>query len=188
MLIRSFLFFTFLSQPAFASSEPAAPAHGEEKKEESKPVEKAASRWYVHKWSKFPDVLGIDLLSDQPSVYAPKYGKAIVAIFTASWCEKCQQMMPRLKTMQSRLDSKIIDIKYIFVHDTKEDAKGFATEYKIIGDSILGQHDVLKNFKNPELPAVFVGDRYEWLAKRYTKIDTKQIEDVESFLNLITAF
>ena len=134
----------------------------------------------------FPEFTGTDLKTGEPYNFKPQRGRATLVIFIASWCEPCQELMPKLKSLAIKYDGIYTDVIYVFAHDTKADATGFAKEHKLSGHVLLATNDILKAFKNPELPSVYVSDRYMYLGNRYLKIDSAKIEELDKYMAKLT--
>ena len=71
-------------------------------------------------------------------------------------------MVNDFQALEEKFNQHASKFVYIFAHDTKSDAKKFAKTVNF-SNSLLADHDLLKSFKNPDLPAVFVKDRNGWL-------------------------
>lgn len=182
-----------------ADEKKPAEGHGEEKKAEGHgesgghdappPAPVGPSRNYnpgpVEPFPK--EISGTNLQSGKTQTIVPKKGRVTVVFFIASWCEPCQQLMPKIKITAAKYSNIYTDVIYVFAHDTKEDAAGFAKEHKLTGTMLLANHEILKSFKNPPLPAVYVGDRYTYLSNRYLKMNTADIESLDKYLAKLTA-
>ena len=143
---------------------------------------------YVHKWLKFPDFAGTALSGGEGSgQVGARPGRAIVVIFIASWCEPCQQLVPTLRNLEKRYQRLNTDFHFVFSHDTADDAAGFMKEFGI-NNAVLANHDILKTFHNPDLPAIYVGDRSGWLATRFLKADQESVQKLDEFLKYISAY
>lgn len=132
-------------------------------------------------------ITGIELKSGKATTVKQKRGRSTLVFFVASWCEPCQQLMPQIKNVAKKYEGRYTDILYVFAHDTREDASGFAKEHKLSGTMVLANHDILKSFKNPPLPAVYVGDRYNYLADRALKMTPADLAAIDDHLEKLTA-
>ncbi len=136
----------------------------------------------------FPaEITGKDVLTGRDATYKVTPGRGTIVVFIASWCEPCQQIMPQLKQVTSRYSSLYTDVVFIFAHDTVEDARGFAKEHKLSGNLFVATHDILKTFKNPMIPAVYVGDRYNYMGHRFIKMTAKDTLELDSYLAKINS-
>ncbi len=151
------------------------------------PLPATRSGHYVHHWLSFPEIHGRDLISGEKFLYQPKPGRAIVVVFLASWCLPCQQMVPSLKEMEKKFSDRYTDFLYVFAHDTEPDAKGFVQQYKLGQNVVLGSAALLETFHQPELPTVYVGDRFNWMVMRKVNTKIADLEEIAGFLDLHTA-
>lgn len=136
----------------------------------------------------FPtDISGVDLKTGKNFTYKVERGRVALVFFVASWCEPCQQLMPQLKNVAQKFGPRYTDVIYVFAHDTKDDASGFAKEHKLTGRMLLANHEILKSFKNPPLPSVYSSDRYTYMGNRFLKITPKEISELEDYLSKLTA-
>lgn len=185
------LFLGILGIPGAQASEPAKPAADPHAApaEPEKPVKIGPQRKYTPgPVEKFPsEISGVDLKTGKTIKYSPKRGRATVVFFVASWCEPCQQLMPQVKNLAKKYENIYTDIIYVFAHDTKDDASGFAREHKLTGHMVLANHEILKAFKNPPLPAFYVGDRYNYLSNRALKLTSSDLAKLDDYLTKLTA-
>lgn len=163
--------------------------HGEAKTEDAHAAAAPQmSQVYVHRWLSFPALQGKLLSSDTPFQYKQQKGRVIVTIFLASWCLPCQELVKPLQKLEEKFSGRYTDFVYIFAHDTEADARGFAKEYKLSERSILGSAPLLEAFHQPELPSIYVGDRYGWLVMRKLNTQLSELAELGKFLDLQTAF
>ena len=145
---------------------------------------------YIQGWISFP-ALSLksmdDPTADPLSIKAQK-GRVQIVVFLASWCLPCQQLMPDLKRIAETYQSKYTDIVYVFAHDTEPDAKAFSNYHKISKSAYLGTAKVLEDFHQPELPSLYMSDRYGWLIYRKLNLKTPDLKEIEKFLDLHTSF
>ena len=199
-LALSFMF----SCVAFASSEPKkADAHGGGHAEEKKadphggghgdaPAEpqlpQGPKREYnPGKVTKFPGFKA-DLVGSGESIeFKPEKGRAAVIIFVASWCDPCQVLMGEFNQLARKYAANNTDIYFVFAHDTKEDAAGFLNEHKTTAKAVMANNDLLKAFKNPELPSIYLSDRWGLMVDRFIKTKKSDIEKIDVILGKITA-
>ena len=188
-ILRSLAFlalFGFALLPLARAEEHGAKKEGEGEAEPPPPP--TASGHYVHKWVAFPGIVGAALpVADGQATIAAKRGRLTIVIFLASWCEPCQQLLPRLRTLEKRYQRLATDFHYVFVHDTLEDAGGFMKEFGI-SRGVLGNTEILKTFHNPDLPAIYVGDRHGWLMKRFVKAGPDAVESLDELLKYLAAY
>jgi len=149
---------------------------------------KRASEKYVHSWSAFPPLTLKTLEAGEPQMIEVKKGRVSVVVFVASWCVPCQQLMPEFRRLAEHYKTRYTDIIYVFAHDAEPDAKAFAAFHKVQGGSFLGTAKVLQDFHQPDLPTVYVSDRYGWLAYRKLNIKAEDVVDLDKFLDLHTSF
>jgi thiol-disulfide isomerase/thioredoxin len=142
---------------------------------------------YVHSWEPFPTIDATDL-SDHP-ISIPSYeGYVSVVYFLASWCIPCQELIPKLKDIENQYKNYDMDFYYIFSHDTKEEVVQMLKNTQLQGTILFSTFDLLKNFHNPPLPSVYIGDRIGWLNYRIEKWDVTQIDKLKTKLDLFTIF
>jgi len=101
--------------------------------------------------------------------------------FWASWCAPCQEELPLLDDMSSRLKSKGIEIVGLSIDENKADAEHFLTR-KSSWALTLG-HDpeqkVADEFKPPKMPTSYVIDRkgiVRQVNAGFERADAKKIE------------
>lgn len=129
---------------------------------------------------------GVDILTGETYTYKTKRGRVPLVFFVASWCESCQQLMPQIKVVANQFSRSYTDVIYIFAHDTKSDAAAFAKEHKLSGHLLLADHEILKAFKNPSLPAVYVGDRYNYIGNRFLKFTAADLKTLSEYMTKLT--
>lgn len=135
----------------------------------------------------FPKTIsGVDVTTGKNFTYKSKRGRSAMVFFIASWCESCQQLMPQIKVVDHKFSKSYTDVIYVFAHDTKTDAAGFAKEHKLAGNLILADHEILKQFKNPTLPAVYVSDRYNYLGNRFIKFTAADLQSLTEYMTKLT--
>ncbi len=136
----------------------------------------------------FPaEITGTDLITGEKFSLKTKEGRVTLVFFIASWSDPCQQVITEIKAVANRYSSIYTDVVYVFAHDTKDDAKGFAKEHKIVGRMTLATNDILKNFKNPQIPAAYVSDRKLYLGNRFLKMTSKELSELDKYLMKVTA-
>ena len=119
--------------------------------------------------------------------YKPKKGRAAMLIFVASWCEPCQVLMPEFKQLARKYANENTDVYFVFAHDTREDASGFVKEHQLAQTSVMANVDLLIAFKNPELPSIYLADRWTYLGDRFIKVKKSDINAVDAAMGKITA-
>jgi thiol-disulfide isomerase/thioredoxin len=162
--------------------------HGSE--EPAAPVIPARNRKYnPGAVQSFPEsISGLDIQTGEKVAFKAVRGRAVAAVFVASWCDPCQQLMPDIKNIISKYNQTYVDTVFIFAHDTKKDALGFIKEHKLTAPAILANHELLKSFKNPQIPALYLSDRYQYMGKRFIKLSTKDLPVLDQYLAKLTAF
>lgn len=181
------LCFVGISSRSSAESKPAPAADGK-----AAPIELKQERYdiYVHKWIAMPDLSGRPV-GDPSSqfVHKPTFGRVTVAVFLASWCETCQEQMAYIHRLEQKYNKQFTDFVYIFVSDLDADVRAFSEEFKILESTrIHGDVDLLKSFKNPPLPSIYLADRFGWIGNRYNVTSSKEIDQLDQHLKLMTAF
>ncbi|MGE0174500.1 MAG: TlpA family protein disulfide reductase [Oligoflexales bacterium] len=141
---------------------------------------------YTHKWIKFPEFSAQDVQTEQTVDFKHKWGEATVVVFLASWCLPCQQLIKELMRIEKKYQKNYTKFIYVFSHDTREDALGFRKTYNLKGLSILSTGELLNAFHQPELPSIYVADRYGWLVTRYLDTNFEHLKDLDKFLYLHT--
>jgi peroxiredoxin len=108
-------------------------------------------------------------------------GKVVLLDFWASWCAPCQEELPLLDDMSTRLKSKGIEIVGLSIDENKADAEHFLTR-KSSWALTLG-HDpeqkVADAFKPPKMPTSYVIDRkgiVRQVNAGFERADAKKIE------------
>ena len=148
---------------------------------------KAITGKYVHSWIAFPVISGKKLGKDAIVTVTPKKGVATVAIFLASWCVPCQEQINFFKRLQTTFEKRYTQFVFILAHDLEQDALNFVQHYKLEGEMILADVKLMDSFHLPNLPAVYIGDRYGWLSWRGLALNKDKHESLYEFLDLITA-
>ena len=145
---------------------------------------------YIHKWISMPELSGRPIGDPNTQfVHKPTYGRVTVAVFLASWCETCQEQMEYINRIEQKYNAQFTDFVYIFVSDLDADVAAFSEEFKILDSTrIHGDIELLKSFKNPPLPSIYVADRFGWIGNRYNVTSSKEIDQLDHYLKLITAF
>ncbi len=143
---------------------------------------------YQHTWMDFPKLTGEDVLTGQTVSISPHRGQVIIAFFLASWCVPCQKITPSLIDLAKSKQKSQLQIYFIFAHDAKSDAQGFAKEYQLNENIILADHDLLAAFKNPPLPSIFLSDRNTWLLSRWLEPSDKDMGQLRRISDLMTIF
>lgn len=135
-------------------------------------------------WQEFPDlkVMKIDTAASTMTLKA-KNGESLVAVFIASWCIPCQNLIEDIKKMQKKHNNAFTNFVYIFTHDTRDDAHGFAMVHQL-KEAYLATPDLLKSFHQPPLPSIYVSDRQSWMVMRRLEVNEKGLEDIDRFLDL----
>jgi thiol-disulfide isomerase/thioredoxin len=190
----SFFIMTFLvlsvnaltSSPALAKD--PAPAKDKAPAKGGIPSMPSLSQHYVHRWIEFPTVRGRNPQTGETLSFSPRPGRAMVVTFLASWCLPCQQLINRLKQLEQKFESRYTDFVYVFAHDTEPDALGFIGTYKLKNNVILGSAPLLESFHQPELPSIYVADRFRWMVFRALETKPEDIEELDRFLDVHTGF
>jgi thiol-disulfide isomerase/thioredoxin len=201
-----FFFIALFATPALAGDPPKADEHGGKpskasdkkpdgkkgaKKEDAKAAPEAKSKMehtdgYVNEWIPFPPFNAIALPGLEKFSYKPTRGEMTVVVMLATWCAPCVKMMPEILRLQARTARLPVKYLNIFTNDTKQDAIGFMTEHGM-KSGVLATHEVLATFKNPELPAIYVGDRNSWMLMRYLKATPENLAEIEESIRYLTA-
>lgn len=177
-----------VAMPLAQAEEHGAKKEHEGAEAEAEPKLLGPSGVYVHKWLKFPSIAGATLPhADEQTTVAAKPGRMTIVLFLASWCEPCQQLVPRFRMLEKRYQRLPVDFHYVFVHDTLDDATGFMKEFGI-KEAVLGNTDILKTFHNPDLPSFYTGDRHGWLMARSIKAGPDAVDNLEETLKYLAAY
>lgn len=143
---------------------------------------------YVHQWIAPPSVKLKNLSNGSIQSLGVAKGQIGVLVFIASYCEPCQQIIKQLQAIEKVYKGLDVRFSYIFSHDTEQDASSFSKEYKLT-HAYLANHEVLKEYHNPELPSIYLIDKKGWLATRYIQVTKENLsEDLPSLLSYLTAF
>ncbi len=176
--------FFFMSSVAAASAAPpkegAAAAQPLNEADQATPTD-----GYVHKWQKMPDISGKMLPSGDHATIHGKSGDIIVAVFISSWCEPCQRMMADVMKLEKKYQKLNTRFVYIFANDTAPDAQAFMREYGM-KSAFLGDSKLLQEFKDPEAPALIVGDKKGFVVGVMQKATPKQLENLGELLKYLT--
>ena len=121
------------------------------------------------------------------SLWEPEKGIATVAVFLASWCVPCQEQIDFFKDLKQTFEPRYTKFVYIFAHDMEQDAQAFIREHQLSGDMLLADVKLMDTFHLPNLPSVYVGDRFGWLSWRALNIKESRHAALSEFLDLITA-
>lgn len=135
----------------------------------------------------FPSFSGEPIGGGSPLAFKPIRGHSVMVIFLASWCEPCQILMPELKQLARKYSTASNKVFFVFAHDTKADASAFAKEHQLVSPAIMANVGILTDFKNPELPSVYLGDKWGYMADRYIKIAKSDIDRLDSMVSKLTA-
>ena len=144
------------------------------------------SNFYVHNWIKLPPVIGYHLAGGKID-QRPIYGVVDVVIFLASYCVPCQQLTGYLKDLENKYSDQNVRFTWIFSQDLKKDAVGFSKEYGI-KQATIADDQILKSWKNPRLPGIFLGDRQGWLLAMFPSATPREIGELDRILSKIASF
>lgn len=182
------LCFVGFSARSYAESKPAPAAEAAKAAPEA--IKQERYDIYIHKWLAMPNLSGRPVGDPNTQfVHKPTYGRATVAVFLASWCETCQEQMEYIHRLEEKYNKQFTDFVYIFVSDLDADVAAFSEEFKILGSTrIHGDVELLKSFKNPPLPSIYLADRFGWIANRYNITSSKEVDQLDQHLKLMTAF
>ena len=207
--MKIFFLLTLISLQAFAASPPkpapeaaghgaapaaaghgAAPADAEKAKAEAEKAKKSyeITTKYKHEWVNLPKISGksIQPKTSELLKFEPTKGRAAIIVFLASWCIPCQEMISKIKTIEDAQDHFDLDLVFVFVSDTLQDAQGFAKEHKI-RNGMLANPEILKEWHGPELPTIYVADRHNRLKGRYIKPNDGDFAKLKEDLRLMYA-
>lgn len=157
-------------------------------KEEAKPAKSKMelTDGYVHEWIPFPTFNATALPDGSKFDFKPERGQMTIVVMVATWCAPCVKLMPDILRLEARTARLPVRFVHVFTHDTKQDATGFMAEYGMKA-AVLANHGVLEAFKNPDLPAIFVADRNNWMLMRYIKATPSDLAEVEESIKYLTA-
>lgn len=177
-----------ISEPAWASAASSQKNAPNQTGSTSTGPSLSDSKKYIHNWVGMPSFVAPSLPQPGEQItVAHRYGRVLVLIFIASWCEPCQELMPAIKTIVQRYENLNTDFVYVFAHDTPQDAEGFMKEYKL-PSGVLASYEALKAYHNPPLPSVYVGDRQGWLATRFLATRLEDLDKLNEYLKYWTAY
>lgn len=142
---------------------------------------------YIHSWQSFPSITGYRVQSNEKVSLKAEKGRALVVIFLASWCLPCQQLIKEFKSMEKKFSQRYTDFLYVFAHDTRADALGFTKAYKMGANTLLADIQLMKSFKQPRLPSIYVSDRQTWMIWRSLEVKKKDLANLDEFLEYHTA-
>jgi thiol-disulfide isomerase/thioredoxin len=169
-------------------AKPAADPHAKPEEAEAPPVPQGPRRYYFPgKVIPFPSFTANFLDRVKTLDFSPTKGHSIMLIFVASWCEPCQVLMPDFKHLARKYESDSTKVYFVYSHDTKQDAEGSAKEHQITQSSLMSNVDMLINFKNPEIPSIFIGDKWGYLADQYQKVQKSDLDVIDRTLGNINA-
>ena len=94
--------------------------------------------------------------------------------------------MGDLKQLARKYSGNNTDVYFVFAHDTKGDAAGFIKEHQLANTSVMADIEMLTAFKNPELPSVYVSDKWGYLADRFLNIKKNDIDKIDTVMGKIT--
>lgn len=143
---------------------------------------------YTHGWTAFPSLSLKSLADAEAKTITTTKGRVLVVVFVASWCIPCQQLMPEFRAIAGQYKAKYTDLVYVFAHDAEPDARAFSAFHEIEAAANLGTAKVLEDFHQPDLPSVYVADRFGWLVYRKINIKPNEISELDKFLDLHTSF
>ncbi len=143
---------------------------------------------YAQKWIPFPGLALKSLTTQEPEAFAAKKGRVLIVVFLASWCIPCQQLVADFKNIATKYESAYTDLIYVFAHDTPPDVRAFTSYHKLNKDAYLGTAKVLEDFHQPDLPSIYVADRYGWLVYRKLNLKENDLKELEHLLHLHTSF
>ncbi len=140
---------------------------------------------YVHKWMEFPAIKGTFLLSHE-SASPSTYGTIDVVVFVATWCVKCQQILPEIEKLKPQYADRGFRFFYVFSHDLQQDVQEFLQVYHI-PDTLLANDPLLKAFHNPEVPSIYVSDRKGWMVARFIQASSQDISTLKTLLYYLSS-
>ena len=166
-----------------------SPVFGQEVAEEGEAaILDTITNKYVHTWYNFPVVTGKRVGSSERLTFRPERGYANVVLFLASWCIPCQTMIRSFQALESKYKERHTRFIYVYAHDTESDARGFVKAYRLAGYNVLATIELMEAFHQPPLPTIYVGDRHGWLAWRKMEADQGDLDELDRFLEIHTAW
>lgn len=148
----------------------------------------ASSGKYVKQWVSFPGMSLKNLITAEPETREARKGRIQMIVFIASWCIPCQQIIDDFEKLEAKHKQKYTDLIYVFAHDTEVDARAFAKFHKIEDNSYLGTAKLLEDFHQPELPSVYLSDRYGWLVHRKLNVKEEDLAEIDTFISKHSSF
>jgi len=144
------------------------------------------SNSYVHNWIKLPVLTGNSIRGEKKEQRSI-FGIVDVIIFVASYCVPCQQLTGYIRDLEQKYEDQNVRFTWVFAQDLAENARGFAEKYRI-EKALVADDRILKAWKNPELPSLFVGDRYGWLLALFPSATPREIKEVDRILAMTASF
>lgn len=141
---------------------------------------------YVHNWIRVPVLSGQDL-NGQHITQKPKESIADVVIFIASYCVPCQQLTRYLLDLERKYSSLNARFTWVFSQDMSQDAIAFSKQYGI-KNAIIADDNTMKNWKNPKLPGVFLGDRNGWLLAIFPSATPRGVLEIDRILSAVATY
>ncbi len=191
ILLLSAFFWSFLPMKALSSEGSSSPSPAQSVSTEKSPpaplAEDTELKSLTQKWHRFPTFAGVDLDTKTQTTFAPIPGFVSVVIFTASYCEPCQDLAIELQKIEKHYASLYTRFLYVYSHDTFDDARGSKKELKL-ANAMLANFEILHTFHNPELPTIYVSDRHGWLMTRFVNIKVSDVGKIEEMLRLLTSY
>lgn len=186
-IIFALIFFLMASSVLRAQEQKKAAASTEEGKE-GVGKEFQITNEYTHNWVRFWGFSGKIVGTDRMFEYTPHGNIATVVVFLASWDRPSQLLIHQILKLEEKYGTQHTKFIYVFSHDTHKDAGNFIDHMKMNDStSIIANHKLLQQFKEPQLVTIYVADRHHWLASRYISVSREDLQHLDAFLRGINA-
>lgn len=85
--------------------------------------------------------------------------KAIILVFSTTWCPYCIQEIPALKAVYSKYKNKGVEIVFVDPQETKERVQALVDKYKITYPTLLDEKgEVARSFRVMGVPTIMFLD------------------------------
>lgn len=144
---------------------------------------------YVHRWIPFPQIESTYYTADteEDRNFLSELGVAQIVIFIASWCIKCQEVIPDLELIRRDRENSAVQFLYVFSHDTAEAVQPFIKAYDLNG-GIIANSSIMATFHDPPLPTVYIGDKNGWVLTRFLKTRRQDVPKIQETITALDHF
>jgi cytochrome c-type biogenesis protein len=115
-------------------------------------------------------------------------GKVVFIDFWATWCPPCREAIPYVEELSNKYkNNKKVVVLGINIGEDADTVANFLNKQQMSYPVLLGDDDVLSNYKINAVPTFFIIDQKGKVAKKYSGFmpgsDEKWQEDIEKLLN-----